>query len=160
MKLIVIPVLLIIAAIFVFAQNHNQPNEGKNNMTEQTGFALSKIGQIAVRVKDLDRATAFYRDKLGLKHLHQTPSLSVLDCGGITLLLARPENSAEDHPSSIIYFDVEDIQSAFKSLSDRGVSFVEKPNKVGSLGDVDVWIAIFRDSEENMMGLRSMATRK
>jgi hypothetical protein len=40
------------------------------------------------------------------------------------------------------------------------VSFVEKPNKVGSLGDVDFWIAIFRDSEENMMGLSSMAPWK
>ncbi|MCI0666122.1 MAG: hypothetical protein L0220_34145, partial [Acidobacteria bacterium] len=57
---------------------------------------------------------------------------------------------------SIIYFDVDDIQKAFKALSDRDVSFVEKPNKVGRLGDVDVWITIFRDSEDNMMGLRSM----
>jgi predicted enzyme related to lactoylglutathione lyase len=160
MKLKFIPAFLIVASIVALAQNYAHPNERKNNMTEQTGFALSKVGQIAVRVKDLDRATAFYRDKLGLKHLHQAPSLSVLDCGGITLLLSRPENSAEDHPSSIIYFDVEDIQSAFKSLSDRGVSFVEKPNKVGSLGDVDVWIAVFRDSEENMMGLRSMTPKK
>ena len=160
MKLKFIPLLLIGAAIFAFAQNHKQSNERKKDMAEQTGFALSKVGQIAVRVKDLDRATAFYRDKLGLKHLHQAPSLSVLDCGGTTLLLARPENAAEDHPSSIIYFDVEDIQGAFKSLSDRGVSFVEKPNKVGVLGDVDVWIAAFRDSEENLMGLRSMTPRK
>ena len=160
MKLKVVPMLLIVAAIFVPAQNQKQPNGRKNNMAEQTNFSLSKVGQIAVRVKDLDRATAFYRDKLGLKHLHQAPSLSVMDCGGITLLLARPGNTAEDHPASIIYFDVEDIQIAFKALSDRGVSFVEKPNKVGSLGDVDVWIAIFRDSEENMMGLRSMTPRK
>jgi len=148
--------LLIIAAISIFAQNHKQPNGRKNNMAEQTGFALSKVGQISVRAKDLDRATAFYRDKLGLKHLHKAPSLSVFDCGGVTLLLTRPENAAEDHPASIIYFDVEDIQNAFKALSDRGVVFVEKPNKVGRLGDVDVWIAVFRDSEDNMMGLRSM----
>src|SRR5215510_16408828 len=160
MKLRFFPSLLLVAAIIVLAQNYARPKERKNNMAEETGFALSKVGQIAVRVKDLDRATAFYRDKLGLKHLHQAPSLSVLDCGGITLLLARPENPAEDHAASIIYFDVEDIQSAFKSLSDRGVSFVEKPTKVGSLGEVDVWIGIFRDSEENMMGLRSMTPRK
>jgi predicted enzyme related to lactoylglutathione lyase len=159
MKLKFIPALLIAVAIAVFAQNHKQSNERKNNMTEQSGFALAKVGQIAVRVKDLDRATAFYRDKLGLKQLHLAPSLSVLDCGGITLLLTLPENGAEDHTSSIIYFDVEDIQSAFKSLSERGVSFVEKPNKVGSLGAMDVWIAIFRDSEENMMGLRSMTPK-
>ncbi|MBO0856987.1 MAG: VOC family protein [Chloracidobacterium sp.] len=160
MKLRFIPPLLIVAAIIVFAQSYARPKERKNNMTEETGFALLKVGQIAVRVKDLDRATAFYRDKLGLKHLHQAPSLSVLDCGGITLLLTRPENSAEDHPSSVIYFDVEDIQRAFKSLSDRSVVFVERPNKVGSLGDVEVWIAVFLDSEDNMMGLRSMTPKK
>jgi hypothetical protein len=44
--------------------------------------------------------------------------------------------------------------------SDRGVKFVEKPNKVGRLGNVDVWIGIFHDSEDNMMGLRSMVTQK
>jgi methylmalonyl-CoA/ethylmalonyl-CoA epimerase len=155
MKLKIIAAFLIVAfATPVFAQNHQKTNGGKRKMTEE--FALSKVGQISVRAKDLDRATAFYRDKLGLKHLHRAPSLSIFDCGGVTLLLSLPENPAFDHPGSIIYFDVDDIQKAFKTLSDRGVGFVEKPNKVGSLGAVDVWIAIFRDSEDNMMGLRSM----
>src|SRR5262249_33169521 len=149
--------LIVAFAASVFAQNHQQTNGGKRKMTEE--FTLSKVGQISVRAKDLDRATAFYRDKLGLKHLHKAPSLSIFDCGGVTLLLSLPENSALDHPGSIIYFDVDDIQKAFKTLSDRGVSFVEKPNKVGSLGAVDVWIAIFHDSEDNMMGLRSMTPR-
>ena len=141
-----------------FAQAQSTSTGGKNKMAEE--FALSRVGQISVRAKDLDRATAFYRDKLGLKHLHQAPSLSVFDCGGLTLLLSLPENPSLDHPGSIIYFSVEDIQVAFKALSDRGVKFVEKPNKVGSLGNVDVWIGIFHDSEDNMMGLRSMVTQK
>ena len=155
MKLKTIAAFLIaVFALHVFAQNHQKTNGGKSKMTEE--FALSKVGQISIRAKDLDRATLFYRDKLGLKHLHRAPSLSVFDCGGVTLLLSLPESPAFDHPGSIIYFDVEDIQEAFKALSDRGVSFVEKPNKAGRLGNVDVWIAIFRDSEDNMMGLRSM----
>jgi methylmalonyl-CoA/ethylmalonyl-CoA epimerase len=149
--------LIVIFAMTVFAQNQQKTNGGKSKMAEE--FALTKVGQISVRAKDLDRATAFYRDQLGLKHLHKAPSLSVFDCGGITLLVSLPDNPALDHPGSVIYFDVDDIQKAHKSLSDRGVSFVEKPNKVGSLGKVDVWIAIFRDSEENLMGLRGMVAK-
>jgi methylmalonyl-CoA/ethylmalonyl-CoA epimerase len=129
-------------------------------MSESNEFALLKVGQISVRAKDLDRATAFYRDQLGLKHLHQAPSLSVFDCGGVHLLVSLPGNSTLDHPGSIIYFDVNDIQKAFQSLSSRGVTFDEKPNKVGKLGNVDVWIAIFQDSEDNLMGLRSMVLSK
>jgi methylmalonyl-CoA/ethylmalonyl-CoA epimerase len=150
--------LIFLIAMPGHAQNQPKSTGGKSNMAED--FALSRVGQISVRAKDLDRATAFYRDKLGLKHLHKAPSLSVFDCGGVTLLLSLPENPSLDHPGSIIYFDVEDMQKAFKELSDRGVKFVEKPNKVGRLGDVDVWIAIFHDSEDNMMGLRSMVAQK
>jgi methylmalonyl-CoA/ethylmalonyl-CoA epimerase len=159
MKLKVVVLLLIaLSAAAGVAQSQSESTGGKRQMAEN--FALTRVGQISVRAKDLDRATAFYRDTLGLKHLHKAPSLSVFDCGGTTLLLALPENASLDHPGSIIYFDVADIQEAYKALSDRGVKFMEKPNKVGSLGEVDVWIAVFHDSEDNMMGLRSMVSRK
>jgi predicted enzyme related to lactoylglutathione lyase len=119
-------------------------------------FSLSNIAQVAVTVKDLDRATAFYRDKLGLKHLFQAPLISGFDCGGITMLLSPAEGDVTNTFSSIVYFNVADMQEAFDALSARGVEFIEKPNLVGKLGPADVWIAIFRDSEGNMMGLRSM----
>ena len=37
------------------------------------GPSLSRIGQIFVNVKDLDRAIAFYRDTLGMTFLFQAP---------------------------------------------------------------------------------------
>lgn len=154
MRNIILVCIFIVCCITIHAKG------GKNKMSESPEFALTKVGQISVRAKDLDRATAFYRDKLGLKHLHRAPSLSIFECGGINLLLSLPENPAFDHPGSIIYFDVTDIQESFRTLSDRGVSFVEKPTKAGRLGNADVWIAIFRDSEENLMGLRSMVGEK
>ncbi len=152
--------LIIIIAMPVLAQNQKNTSGEKSKMPESTEFALSRVGQVSVRAKDLDRATAFYRDKLGLKHLHKAPSLSVFECGGINLLVSLPDNPSFDHPGSVIYFDVDDIQKAVKTLSDRGVSFVEKPNKVGKLGNVEVRIAIFRDSEDNLMGLRSMVPQR
>jgi methylmalonyl-CoA/ethylmalonyl-CoA epimerase len=61
--------------------------------------------------------------------------------------------------SSIIYFDVDDIQNTVENLSGRGVTIEHQPRIVGQLGDVDVWIAIFKDSEDNMMGLMSKKPR-
>ena len=45
---------------------------------------LSTIGQIAMAVKDLNRAVAFYRDTLGMRFLFQVPpGLAFFDCGGV-----------------------------------------------------------------------------
>ncbi len=114
---------------------------------------LTKIAQISVRTKNLQRATEFYRDTLGMKVLISNQFISILDCGGITLLLGPSESS------SIIYFEVDDIHKAVESLAGRGIKIQEKPNLVGQLGNLDVWIAIFNDSEDNSMGLMSKKPR-
>ncbi len=160
MKLkVVLVFLLLLLTAPVIAQ---QPNSKERNkpMAESKEFALTKVGQIAVRVKDVNRAATFYSEKLGMKLLLKQTNLAVLDCGGLSIFLTLPEKETEGTHNSIIYFDVEDIQKAAQSLTERGVTIVEKPNKVGKLGTVDVWIAIFRDSEENLLGLRSMVPAK
>ena len=73
-------------------------------------IGISRLGQIAINVHDLDRATAFYRDTLGLPLLFTTGALSFFDCGGVRLMLSPPEKPEFDHPSSILYFAVPDIQ--------------------------------------------------
>jgi catechol-2,3-dioxygenase len=55
-------------------------------------------------VHDTERATAFYRDVLGLKHLFTAGQLAFLDCGGVRLMLSPPSGPQYDHPSSILYF--------------------------------------------------------
>jgi predicted enzyme related to lactoylglutathione lyase len=121
---------------------------------------LTKIAQISVRAKDLQRATAFYRDKLELKVVINTPVISIADCGGVFLLISKAESPELDHPSSVIYFEVDDIQKTVADLSSREVKIQNKPHIVGQLGDQDVWVAIFRDSEDNLVGLMSRVPRK
>ena len=121
---------------------------------------LTKIAQISVRARDLQRATAFYRDKLELKMIVSTPAISIAECGGVFLIIGKAESPELDHPSSVIYFDVDDIQKTVTDLSSRGVEIQEKAHIVGQLGNQDVWIAIFRDSEDNMLGLLSRVARK
>lgn len=120
------------------------------------GFGLSAIGQIAVNAHDIDRAVVFYRDKLGMKHLFTVPpNLALFDCDGIRLMLSLPAKPEFDHLSSIIYFKAEDIQAAFATLSERGVKFEEPPAFVANMGTYDLWIASFRDSENNLLALMS-----
>ncbi|MFN2515189.1 MAG: VOC family protein [Pyrinomonadaceae bacterium] len=122
----------------------------------QGSFSLSQIGQIAVNAHDLERAAEFYRDKLGMKHLFTVPpTMAFFDCNGIRLMLSLPDKPEFDHPSSIIYFNVTDIQEAAQTLSDRGVQFEEKPIFVADMGSYDLWMASFRDSENNLLALMS-----
>lgn len=117
-------------------------------------FGLSAIEQIAVNAHDIDRATTFYREQLGMKFLFSAPpGLAFFDCDGIRLMLSTPPKPEFDHPSSIIYFKVPDIQAAYATLSERGVVFVEKPIFVADMGTYSLWIASFRDSEDNLLAL-------
>ena len=123
-------------------------------MSAATDFGLSTIEQIAVNAQDIGRAVAFYRDKLGMKHLFSVPpSLAFFDCDGIRLMLSLPPKPEFDHPSSIIYFKVDEIQQAYATLTERGVQFEEAPIFVADMGTYDLWLASFRDSENNLLAL-------
>jgi methylmalonyl-CoA/ethylmalonyl-CoA epimerase len=52
---------------------------------------LGPLGQIAVAVRDIERATAFYRDTLGIRLLFRSGGLSFFDCGGLRLMISEPE---------------------------------------------------------------------
>jgi len=125
-------------------------------MTTSQGLSLSAIEQIAVNAHDIERAVAFYRDRLGMKLLFSVPpNLAFFDCDGIRLMLSLPAKPEFDHPSSIIYFKVDDIQAAHATLVERGVEFVEAPAFVADMGTYDLWLAAFRDSENNLLAMMS-----
>lgn len=114
---------------------------------------LAQIGQINVSVHDLQRATTFYRDTLEMDFLFQVPNLAFFDCAGIRLLLDVPEDPAFDHPSSIIYFLVEDIHGQTAALHDRGVEVTAEPALIAKMPDHDLWMVFFKDSEGNTLAL-------
>ena len=62
-------------------------------MRAQTAFGLSRIGQIAVRVKRIDRAVAFYRDTLGVPFLFNVPTMAFFrdpDHNTLALMSRKP----------------------------------------------------------------------
>ena len=114
---------------------------------------ITGILQIAINCHDLPRATEFYRDKLGLKLLYEFPGLAFFDCGGVRLMLAKPETPELDHPTSIIYYRVADIHQAARAIAEKGVSIVHEPRIVARMPDHDLWLAYVHDTEGNPVAL-------
>jgi methylmalonyl-CoA/ethylmalonyl-CoA epimerase len=117
------------------------------------GLAPRKIAQIAVTIDDLERAKSFYRDVLGLEHLFDAPpGLAFFRCGETRLMLSRPEG-AETSGNSILYYGVEDVAAEHRALAERGVAFEEEPRCIAQVDGRDIWLAVCRDSEGNLLGL-------
>jgi methylmalonyl-CoA/ethylmalonyl-CoA epimerase len=123
--------------------------------------ALNRIGQIALNVRDLRRAVNFYRDVLGMRHLFDAePKMSFFDCGGVRLMLGVAEQAQFDHPASILYYRVDDIEAAHRELVAKGVRFEQAPHLVARLPDHDLWLGFARDSEDNLFALMSEVTQR
>ncbi len=120
-----------------------------------TAGSLAKIGQIAVNAKDIDRATAFYRDVLKVPFLFPAGTMSFFDCSGTWLMLGVASSPEFDHPSSILFFDVDDIDAEYQRLADQGVVFSAKPHFVHRQPDRELFLAFFEDTEGNTLALRA-----
>lgn len=118
-------------------------------------FALSQIGQISLRATNIARAVRFYHDLLRLPLAFHTESMAFFMAGDVRLMLAVPEKPEYDHPSSILYFTVPDIRAAYQALVERGVRFPQPPQRVAVLSTGELWMAFFRDSEQNLLALMS-----
>ncbi len=114
-----------------------------------------KINQISVPVKQLQRAISFYQGVLNLPLLFQTDTMAFFECNGIKLLLSLPEKEEFALSSSVIYFDVEDIQEAFSNLLEKEVAFLDQPHIVAKIGTTETWMTFFKDSENNTLALMS-----
>ena len=118
-----------------------------------SAFGLSKIGQIAVNVHDIDRAVEFYRDVLGMDFVFSVPKMAFFMCGDVRLMLATPEKPEFDHPASLIYYTVDEIQSAVATLKERGVEFEADPSVVHETERSKLWMVFLRDPDGNVLAL-------
>ena len=116
----------------------------------------TRLHQIAQHADDLDRAVAFYRDTLGLRFVGRfdPPGLAFFDLGNTRLLLEA------NAPTAILYLEVGDIDASSQALRDADVTLVGEPHLIhrdeaGDFGPPgsEEWMAFFRDSEDNLVGL-------
>jgi predicted enzyme related to lactoylglutathione lyase len=114
----------------------------------------SEIGQIAVVVSDVAKASVFYRDVLGLKFLFSAgPNLAFLAAGSVRLMLTTPQGHGEAGKNSILYFKVSDLAAAHAAIIGRGAKNERAPQLTAKMPDHELWMAFVRDPDGNLVGL-------
>jgi methylmalonyl-CoA/ethylmalonyl-CoA epimerase len=120
---------------------------------------LSHIGQIALLVRDVDRAEEFFGQTLGFRKLFRFGDLSFFDCAGIRLMLEKAGSDEAAGKSSVIYFRCADIALAFRELKSRGVRFDGPPHLIAKMDDHDLFMAFFADPDGHVLALMQEAPK-
>ena len=108
---------------------------------------------------DVDRADAFYADKLKLRKLYRFGDLTFFDCAGVRLMLEKAHTPEDIAHASVIYFRCADIALAVRELEARGVPFTSKPHLIAKMEDHDLWMAFFTDPDGHTLALMQEAPK-
>ncbi|HEX2853238.1 MAG TPA: VOC family protein [Opitutaceae bacterium] len=115
---------------------------------------ISGIGQVAVVVGDVAKATVFYRDVVGLKFLFPAgPNLAFLAAGDVRIMLSTPQGHGEVGKNSVLYFKVSDIGTTHAAIVARGAVNERAPQLTAKMPDHELWIGFVRDPDGNLVGL-------
>jgi len=126
----------------------------KGEKMSAAAAGLSDIGQIAITVGDVAKATAFYRDVLGLKFLFSGgPNLAFFSAGKVRLMLSTPQGAGEVGKNSILFFRVTDIATVHAAIVARGAKSESEPHFLVKMADHDLWLSAVRDPEGNIIEL-------
>lgn len=115
---------------------------------------IDGVAQIALSVRDIAQATAFYRDALGLRHVFDAPGMSFFDVGGVRLMLSA-QGGEPGGKGTLVYLKVGDMQAAHAALVQRQVRFEQPPHVVGRTPTHEVSLAFCLDPDGNLIGLMS-----
>jgi catechol 2,3-dioxygenase-like lactoylglutathione lyase family enzyme len=86
------------------------------------GILNSAKPAIAICTRNRARATAFYRDPLGLELAYEDNFASVFNIGGVTLRVSVVADFIP-HEHTILGFNVPDVAAAVEALREKGVTF-------------------------------------
>lgn len=115
---------------------------------------VSEIGQIAITASDVGKLLPFYRDILGLKFLFSpSPDLAFLSAGPLRIMISTPQGAGSIGANSILYFKVQDIETAHAAIVDAGAIDERTPQLAASMPDHELWIGFVRDPDGNLVGL-------
>lgn len=107
---------------------------------------------------DPERAAAFFRDKLGLRLLEESPYALAFDAAGIMLRVQIVPAGVQPHPYTAFGWEVEDIRSAVLALTGNGVPFERFSGMPQD--ELGIWtapggarVAWFKDPDGNILSL-------
>lgn len=132
--------------------------EGPRKRYGVMGILETAIPAIVICTRDRARATAFYRDTLGLAMAHEDNFAAVFRTGGVTLRVSHVADFAP-HEHTILGFRVPDVPATVKALREKGVVFNRYPHfpqdELGilTLPGGSTHVAWFRDPDGNVLSI-------
>ena len=122
------------------------------------GILASAKPVIVICTRDRARATAFYRETLGLVLAHEDKFAAVFNTGGVALRVSFVADFAP-HEHTILGFSVTDVKATVKALREKGITFNIYPgfsqDELGILslpGGVG-HVAWFKDPDGNVLSV-------
>ena len=106
-----------------------------------------RIGQIILRVSDLDEAVRFWTETVGLTLTLMAGAFAFLDAGDVRITLNQVDDRPVDDSLTEIVFEVDDIHAEHRALLERGVPFEVDLRPVTSDGERELLAAHFRDPD-------------
>ncbi|WP_394174153.1 VOC family protein [Thalassotalea litorea] len=115
---------------------------------------IKKVGQIAIAVSDVNVAKQFYCDVLGLALLFDVlPAMAFIQAGDTRIMLTQLQGNEKDHHTSVIYYQVDDIDSYANKLRDQEIDFEQKPQLAAKMPDHELWLGFLRDPDNNLLAI-------
>lgn len=144
-------------ALRLYAQQPKQYKKAGFNY-EEDSMANSKttpaIGQISRTVSDIDVSRNWFELVLELPHLYTFGKMTFFDCNGTRLMLNQ--NEAFNPNESILYFQVNDIDTTYENLVQKDVEFIAAPHQIHQHDDgTQEWMAFFKDPDGRPLALMS-----
>lgn len=109
-----------------------------------------RIGQVVLRVSDLERSLQFWTEVVGLDLRSRAGTFAFLDAGDIQLTLNEIGRAITDESLTEVVFELDDIRAGHTELLEKGVPFEVEPRAVTSDGSRELWAAHFHDPDGHL----------
>lgn len=123
-------------------------------------MTLSKLAQIALSSRDVPKATAFYRDVLGLKLMFEVSGMAFFDAGGTRLMIGPAHHQGALQNNAYVYFDAGDWYETEAALIKRGLKFDREAEVVQRAEGKEHALRFFKDPDGNALAIMGWRTPK
>ena len=124
----------------------------KKPLGKKINFSIGEIGDLELKVKNIEKACEFYQEKLGITVINADSKSAMCDCNGMRFMLTKSEKYSA---RSVLYLKVDDIHATHALLTQRGIQFYDSPKSVVHIPGYELWQAFFRDLDNNLLSLIS-----
>jgi predicted enzyme related to lactoylglutathione lyase len=88
-----------------------------------------------------------------MQHLFTAAGMAFFSLGDVRLMLGQASGTEQSPCPTFLYYRVDDIHAAYETLKRRGVTPFEEPEMAYSAGGVELWLAIVKDMDGNLVAL-------